>query len=117
MHSPAIRRILMRRTLLFAVVAILAVAGFVYSQKARVQTVGRTEDGGFLLNTGWRIRPAGKSIPLSTLPMSHALAPDGRRLAVLNGGYAASSVSLVDLETARESTRVTIGDGWRGLAF
>jgi hypothetical protein len=40
----------MRRTILFAVLAILAVAGFVYSQKARVQTVGRTEDGGFLLN-------------------------------------------------------------------
>ena len=49
--------------------------------------------------------------------MSHVLAPNGRMLAVLNGGFAASSVSLVDLETARESVRVTIGDGWRGLAF
>src|SRR5215469_18050766 len=71
----------------------------------------------FLLNTGWRIRPAGKSIPLSTLPMSDALAPGGRVLAILNGGYMPSSVSLVDLEAARESARVTITDGWRGLAF
>jgi DNA-binding beta-propeller fold protein YncE len=38
-------------------------------------------------------------------------------LAVLNGGYQPASVSLVDLETSREATRVTIGDGWRGLAF
>jgi YVTN family beta-propeller protein len=38
-------------------------------------------------------------------------------LAILNGGYAPASVSLVDLETERESARVAIGDGWRGLAF
>jgi DNA-binding beta-propeller fold protein YncE len=107
----------MRRKNIAAVVAVLAAAGFVYSQKSRLQTVGRTEDGGFLLNTGWRIRPAGKNIPLSTLPMSQVLAPDGRMLAVLNGGYMPSSVSLVDLETARESARITITDGWRGLAF
>jgi DNA-binding beta-propeller fold protein YncE len=107
----------MRRITLIAVAAVLAMAGIVYSQGARRRTVGEMEDGGFLLNTGWRIRPAGKNIPLSTLPMSHVLAPDGRMLAVLNGGYAPPSVSLVDLETARESARVTIGDGWRGLAF
>ncbi|MBV9503903.1 MAG: bifunctional YncE family protein/alkaline phosphatase family protein [Acidobacteriia bacterium] len=107
----------MRRKVVTAAALILAIAGFVYSQKARVQTVGRTDDGSFLLNTGWRIRPAGKNIPLSTLPMSHVLAPDGRMLAVLNGGYMPSSVSLVDLETTRESARVTITDGWRGLAF
>jgi hypothetical protein len=107
----------MRRITLCAVAAITAIAGIVYSQKVRTQTVGRTEDGGLVLNTGWRIRPAGKSIPLSTLPMSHALAQDGRMLAVLHGGYAPASVSLVDLETTRESARVIIGDGWRGLAF
>ena len=107
----------MRRIILSALAVIAAVASVVYSQKARVQTVGPTGDGGFLLNTGWRIRPAGKNIPLSTLPMSQVLAPDGRRLAVLNGGYAAPSVSLVDVETSRESARLDIGDGWRGLAF
>jgi DNA-binding beta-propeller fold protein YncE len=107
----------MRRTIIAATVAALVVASLVYSQKARLQTVGRTEDGSFLLDTGWRIRPAGKNIPLSTLPMSQVLAPDRRILAVLNGGYMPASVSLVDLETARESARVTITDGWRGLAF
>jgi YVTN family beta-propeller protein len=107
----------MRRILLGTIAAALVIVTAVYSQKARVRTVGPTEDGGFLLNTGWRIRPAGKNIPLSTLPMSQMLAPDGRMLAVLNGGYEPASVSLVDLETSRESARVTIGDGWRGLAF
>ena len=31
--------------------------------------------------------PAGKQIPLDTLPMSTALSPDGKYLLVLNGGY------------------------------
>ena len=107
----------MRRIILGGALVVLVVATMMYSQRSRVQTVGPTGDGGFLLNTGWRIQPAGENIPLSTLPMSQALAPDGRMLAVLNGGYAPPSVSLLDLETSRESARVAIGDGWRGLAF
>jgi DNA-binding beta-propeller fold protein YncE len=107
----------MRRTIPVIFVALLVIAGAIYSQKARVRTVGKLEDGGFLLNTGWRIRPAGKNIPLSTLPMSYVPAPDGRMIAVLNGGYQPASVSLLDMETVRESARVEIGDGWRGLAF
>ncbi|HEY6345894.1 MAG TPA: bifunctional YncE family protein/alkaline phosphatase family protein [Bryobacteraceae bacterium] len=107
----------MLRTIPFWALAILVIAGLVYSQKRSLQTVGPADDGGFLLNSGWRIKPAGIKIPLSTLPMSQALAPDGRTLAVLNAGYAPASVSLVDLERARETARVTIGDGWRGMAF
>src|SRR5215469_619417 len=107
----------MRRAVLIAITAVLAISGFVYSQKSHLQTVGPTEDGGFLLNTGWRIKPAGATIPLSTLPLAQALSPDSRILAVLNAGFAPASVSLIDLETSREVARVTIGDGWRGLAF
>jgi DNA-binding beta-propeller fold protein YncE len=107
----------MCRRIFVLAVAILAIASLLYSQKARVETVGPAEDGSFLLSSGWRIRPAGTNIPLSTLPMSHALAPSGRTLAVMNGGYARASVSLIDLETSREAAHVPIGDGWRGLVF
>src|SRR6516165_9792205 len=107
----------MRRAVLIAIPVVLAVTGFVFSQKHRLETVGPTEDGGFLLSTGWRIKPAGTTIPLSTLPMAHALAPDGRMLAALSAGYAPASISLIDLETSREATRITITDGWRGLVF
>src|ERR1700761_352572 len=88
-----------------------------YSQQPRRQTVVPLPEGGFLLNTGWRIRPAGTEIPLSTLPMSAAIAPDGRMLAALNGGYLPSSVDLLDMETVRKVSGVPITDGWRGLAF
>lgn len=35
--------------------------------------VGPLPQGGYLLNTGWRITPAGKNIPLGTLPVSSAV--------------------------------------------
>jgi DNA-binding beta-propeller fold protein YncE/phospholipase C len=107
----------MSRTPLLAVLLVVTAVAVIYSQKTRLQTVGQGPDGAFVLNTGWRIRPAGQNIPLSTLPMSQALSPEGRMLTVLNGGYQPASVSLVDLETSRETARLTIGDGWRGLAF
>ena len=107
----------MRRAILIAIPAVLAMGGFVFSQKHRRETVGPTEDGGFLLSSGWRLKPAGTTIPLSTLPLAQALAPDSRGLAILNAGIAPASVSLIDLETSRETARITIKDGWRGLVF
>jgi DNA-binding beta-propeller fold protein YncE len=79
--------------------------------------VGPLPQGGYLLNSGWRITPAGKDIPLGTLPMSHALSPDGRYLAVLNGGFERPSISVIDLTAEHEVSRISIEDGWRGLIF
>src|SRR5215471_2793797 len=105
----------MRRLVLLLTCILIAVAAL-YSQRARLLTIGRSGNG-FVLNTGWRIQPAGRDISLSTLPMSHALSPDGRWVAVLNGGYNPASVSLIDPTLARVAASVEIGDGWRGLAF
>src|ERR1700761_841672 len=82
----------------------------------RVQ-VGPTPDGGFLLNTGWQLHPAGTTIPLSTLPMSVAPSPDGQRVAVLNGGYLPASVDYLDMRSTAKVASVSITDGWRGLSF
>jgi DNA-binding beta-propeller fold protein YncE len=79
--------------------------------------VGPLPEGGYLLNTGWRINFAGKNIPLGTLPMSQALSPDGRYLAVLNGGFERPAISVIDLRDEHEASRISIEDGWRGLAF
>src|SRR5580698_9154512 len=87
------------------------------SQVQERTQVGSATDGTFLLNTGWKIRPAGKTIPLSTLPMSTAISPDGRGVAVLNGGYLPASVDFIDMETTSKTTSVSITDGWRGLSF
>src|ERR1700761_5817640 len=87
------------------------------SQIQKRAEVGPAPDGSFLLNTGWSLQPAGKTIPLSTLPMSTAISPDGRRIAVLNGGFMPASVDYLDMKTTSKAASVSITDGWRGLAF
>lgn len=85
-------------------------------QKTPSERVGPLSDGGFLLNSGWTIRPAGSQVPVSTFPMSVALASGGKHLLVLNGGYDPPSVSVIDVAQKRELGRTPIPDGWLGLA-
>ncbi len=42
------------------------------SQPSRGNRSGLQADGGFLLNSGWRVKPAGTQVPVDTLPMSSA---------------------------------------------
>ncbi len=82
----------------------------------RVQP-GPQSDGTILLPNGWSISPAGKQIPLSTLPMSAALSPDEHYLLVLNGGFLPPSISVINLQTETETARVPVKDAWLGLTF
>lgn len=111
------------RCALAAVIGTLTIGALcIHSQTPQVQPSARTQvgpepDGSFLLNTGSHIRPAGITIPLSTLPMSIAPSPDGQRIAVLNGGFLPASVDYLDMKTVSKTSSVSITDGWRGLAF
>ncbi len=96
---------------------LIAGAALVSSQPVPPERVGPLANGGFLLNSGWRLAPAGKQVPLETFPMSSALSRDGRFLLVLNGGYNPPSISVLDTAAARELSRVPVADGWLGLAF
>jgi hypothetical protein len=97
--------------------AVLAIAVLSSSQPAPRQQVGFLPDGGFLLNSGWRVKAAGTQIPLSTLPMASVLSKDGRFLFALNGGYQPPSVSVLDTKDGRELQRIAVPDGWLGLAL
>ncbi len=79
--------------------------------------MGPLADGGFLLNSGWRVKPAGVQIPLDTLPMSSLLSKDGRFLVVLNGGYNPPSLSVLDTKDGHEVGRTPVADAWLGLAL
>jgi YVTN family beta-propeller protein len=98
-------------------VLLLVTAIVLTSQPAPPERVGPLVNGGFLLNSGWRLAPAGKQVALDTLPMSSALSPDGRYLLVLNGGYKPPSISVLDVAAAREIARTPVPDGWLGIAF
>ena len=78
---------------------------------------GLQPDQSILLPNGWTITPAGKQIPLSTLPMSMTVSPDGGHLLVLNAGFLPPSISVVNVETLQETSRVPVDDAWLGLAF
>jgi len=101
------------------------VAAFVLFVSASIlcsQSGGREQPGpqpgGFtLLPNGWGIQPAGRQIPLDTMPMSTALSPDGKYLLVLNGGYRPPSISVLTVSPMKEIARVPVADAWLGLTF
>jgi DNA-binding beta-propeller fold protein YncE len=97
--------------------AFLVLALTLSSQTVPREQVGPLPDGSFLLNSGWRLRPAGTQIPLDTLPMSCALSKDGKYLVVLNGGYNPPSLSVIDTAAQRELSRTPVEDAWLGLTF
>ena len=100
-----------------AIAAILAIAASLASQPATRTEVGPLPDGGFLLSSGWKVRPAGKQIPLDTLPMSTALTPDGKFLLVLNAGYKPPSIAVLDVATEREIDRMPVADAFLGMVL
>src|SRR4029077_8994837 len=90
----------------FILLASLAVV--LTSTPAPPLKIGPQAGGSFLLHTGWTLTPAGKQIPLSTLPMSMALSPDGKHLLVLNGGYLPPTISVIDVAAEKETARVPV---------
>ena len=100
-----------------SVLAFVFLAALLSSQPAPREQVGPLPGGGFLLNSGWRLNPVGRQIPLDTLPMSTALSPDGKYLLVLNGGYNPPTISVIETASARVVGSVPVPDGWLGLTF
>jgi len=88
--------------------AMVLTAGLLVSQEKPPVRVGPLEDGGFLLNSGWVLRPAGEQVPVDTLPMRSALSKDGRYLLVLNAGYKEPSISVIEVATKKEMKRVPL---------
>src|SRR5271165_293220 len=97
--------------------AMVLTAGLLVSQEKPPVRVGPLEDGGFLLNSGWVLRPTGEQVPVDTLPMRSALSKDGRYLLVLNAGYKQPSISVIEMATKKETKRVPMADAWLGLTF
>jgi DNA-binding beta-propeller fold protein YncE len=97
-----------------ALAGCLLVSG-AYAQNSPVQRVGPVKGGGFLLNSGWTIRPAGDQVPVDTFPMSTAVSNNGKYLLVLNGGYNPPSISVIDIAQKREIGRTPLPDCWLGL--
>lgn len=106
----------MKSTLLASGGTLLA-AVLLVSQAEMGERVGPRPDGGFLLNSGAVLRPAGRQQALDTFPMASALSPSKRWLLVLHGGYNPPSVVVLDAKSLAEKSRLPLADAWLGLAF
>ncbi len=101
----------------YSVLLLIAIcAGVLSSQPDWRDHVGRQPDGSFMVSSGWKIKPAGKQVPLDTLPMSMALSKDAKYLLVLNGGYRPPSIIVLAASDMHEVSRVPVADAWLGLA-
>ncbi len=103
--------------IILAFLAVFALAVALVSQPAARLEVGPLAEGGYLLNSGSKLQPAGRQVALDTLPMSSAATTDGRFLLVLNGGYKPPSISVLDVAGEKEIERVSVADAWLGLAI
>jgi DNA-binding beta-propeller fold protein YncE len=111
---PSSKSVLVRLSLAAACVLL---AGFLTSQPSPREQVGPLPGGAFLLNSGWRVDPVGRQVPLDTLPMATALTPDGKYLLVLNGGYRPPSITSISTADGSVVGSAPVPDGWLGLAI
>ena len=98
-------------------VGFLISAVLLVSQTGQPERVGALPDGGFLLNSGWTLRPVGEQIPLSTMPMNSVVSPDGKYVLILQAGYMPPTVSSHDAKSMKEIASIRVPDAWLGLAF
>src|SRR5213082_974882 len=70
-----------------------------------------------LLPNGWKLSPAGTSLPLGDLPLNIQLSSSGKILAVTNNGQSKQSIQLIDPVNEKLIDEKVIGKLWYGLAF
>ena len=69
------------------------------------------------LPTGAMLDPAGRSFPVGNMPLSAALAPDGRHLALLSSGWREEGLQIVDVASSRVTQKLPQRGAFLGLAF
>lgn len=75
------------------------------------------QTGQVLLPNGWKLSPAGRSLPLGDLPLNLQLSSSGRLLAVTNNGQSTQSLQLIDPRNEKMLDEKVLGKSWYGLAF
>lgn len=97
---------------------IVGIAFLTAALQSFAQTPGKIEQTGqVLLPNGWKLSPAGNSLPLGDLPLNMQLSSSGKLLAVTNNGQSTQSVQLIDPKNEKLLDEVVVKKSWYGLAF
>lgn len=87
-------------------------------QKPTRTLPGLDASGAIRLHNQWSLRPAGKQLELGDFPVTAALHPGGKWLAVLHAGYGDHEIQVVALgDRQRVVSRVILPQTFGGLAF
>jgi DNA-binding beta-propeller fold protein YncE len=78
---------------------------------------GAKADGSVLLPNQWSLNPVGRQIVVGDFPVNIAIHPSGRYAAVLQCGYGAHELAVLDLKTEKLVSRVTLEEAFYGLVF
>jgi len=98
---------------LSSILALLALAFHAYAQHpGKIEKTGQV-----LLPNGWKLSPAGTSLPLGDLPLNIQLSASGRLLAVTNNGQSTQSIQLIDPKNEKLLDEKVISKSWYGLTF
>jgi DNA-binding beta-propeller fold protein YncE len=105
---------------LVVVSALFVAAVVLWSQRERLwpttAKVGPAAKGGYLLNSGWTVRPAGKQVALNTLPLAARLVDNANAMLILQSGYKTPSLSLHRAATGERIASIDFKDAFHGLA-
>ena len=97
---------------------LLTIAAIIAFTSTKAQTPGKIANSNqVLLPNGWKLSPAGRSLPLGDLPLNMQLSASGSLLAVTNNGESTQSIQLIDPKTEKQLDIRIVGKAWYGLAF
>lgn len=100
--------------------SVIAQEESVSSQKPIANPVylpGVLPSGEVLLPNGWTIGAVGTQINVGDFPVNMVTAPDKRYLAVLHSGYGEHEIIMLDLQTNKIRSRVSMPQVFYGLTF
>ncbi len=101
-----VRTQLIRRIALLAATALMTLGVFASARAA-----------GTALPNGWRLTPAGATLPLGTLPLHIAQDLTGHWLAISNAGFGDLSITIVNEQTGQIADGASLPRTFYGLAF
>src|SRR6516162_6561692 len=84
---------------------------------AAQQRPGFLDSNTVLLPNHWQLSPAGKNIGLGDFPLNMAMSPDGRYLAINHNGHSRQFVAIMDLQTEKKISDVTVDRSFYGITF
>lgn len=88
-----------------------------FAQKAANSRQAQASHKTVTLPNGWKLSPAGRSLPLGDLPLNIAVSPSQQLIAVTNNGQSVQSIQLIHARTEKVLDNIVIPKSWYGLTF